>query len=99
MPDRRVLFHLSGRPLGRGARRDRLREQARRLRREGGTVTQIAVELGVSRSTVGGWVRGIEATRTCRLCGVPFETTNGNEFACSRQHMHKAHTIYGKRAA
>jgi hypothetical protein len=38
------------------------REQARRLRREGKSVTELAATLGVSRSSISLWVRDIELT-------------------------------------
>lgn len=86
--DPRSLLH---RPTRR--RPDSVREIARRLRREGMTVTQIAVELGVPRSTAGGYVRGVEAPRYCLLCGDPAM----GEYAsfCSRAHGQKHYEIFG----
>lgn len=92
-PDSQVLL----RPKASHVIRDR--ETARRLKREGRTVTQIAAELGRSRSTIGGWVRGVEATRPCKLCGTPFEVENTVRKYCSNQCLFKWHDVFGKAAA
>jgi predicted transcriptional regulator len=42
------------------------REKARELRREGKSITDIAVELGVAKSSVSTWVRDIELTQSQR---------------------------------
>ena len=72
---------------------ERVRETARRLRREGKTVTQIAAELGVPRSTVGGYVRGVEVTRYCLLCKDPAAGEYSN--FCSRAHGQKYYATFG----
>lgn len=72
------------------------RATARRLRREGLTVTQISDRLSVPRSTVGDWTRGIEGQRFCLLCGDP---VLGRRYAafCCEQHGHKFHSVFGSR--
>lgn len=64
---------------------DSQKGNARVLRLEHGmSITEIARELGVPRSSVGFAVQGLMATRYCKLCGAPHERRPGVEFCCLR---------------
>lgn len=69
---------------------------ARRLRRENMSVAAISERMGVSRSTVGGWLAGYrpEITIVCKLCREPFVVVPGpgpRPLFCCRRHMAKYH--------
>ena len=88
--NREALLHRSA-----PRRPDRTRETARRLRREGKTVTQIAAELEIPRSTIGDWVRGLERPRYCLLC----DDLAAGEYSnfCSRAQGGKYYEVFGPR--
>lgn len=72
---------------------DGVRADARRLRRRGNTITEVAEALGLPHSTVGDWVRGIEPEHNCLLCGVLVVGSWGR--FCSAAHRVKYRAVFG----
>jgi hypothetical protein len=74
-----------------------VRATARRMRREGATVREIASALDISRAGAHNIVRDVEATaiRSCALCGAHFlvDLSGGSGAAryCCHQHKKKAY--------
>jgi hypothetical protein len=70
---------------------------ARRFYREGLSVRQIAANLGVGKSAVAGWVRGLDRgplVKTC-WCGEKFTTTRAHALSCSPEHASKRARLFG----
>ena len=64
------------------------RAHAQALKERGVSRREIAERLGVSRSTVGAWLRRPPTfpQRTCQLCEQPFTPTNGRQRFCRVEH-------------
>jgi transposase len=67
------------------------RAHAQALQERGVSRREIAERLGVSRSTVGAWLRRPPTfpLRTCQLCEQPFTPTNGRQRFCSIEHWNE----------
>lgn len=70
-----------------------LRAEARRLRRTGKTVREVAHALGLPQSTVGVWIRGVDPEHECPLCGVLVVGSWG--WFCSQAHRVKYRAVFG----
>jgi Homeodomain-like domain len=67
------------------------------LRANGMSITAIAQQIGVARTTVGGWLRGHDGyseIRECRLCGDPFTPNSGAQRFCTRAHADKHYRVF-----
>jgi hypothetical protein len=68
--------------------------RARALRWQGDSIREIAVVLGIPKSTVAGWVRGLEdeaaMLRYCRWCGDAFLTNRRDRTFCCVRHCSEA---------
>ena len=67
------------------------------LRANGMSITAIAQEIGVARSTVGDWLRGhgeYSEIRECRLCGDPFTPNSGAQRFCRPEHADKHYRVF-----
>jgi hypothetical protein len=68
------------------------------LRANGMSITAIALQIGVARSTVGDWLRGhgeYSEIRECRLCGDPFTANSGVQRFCTPAHAAKHYRVFG----
>lgn len=70
-----------------------VRAEARRLRREGNSITEVAAALGLAHSTVGDWLRGVEPEHECPLCGATVVGSWGR--FCSTAHRVKYRDVFG----
>lgn len=66
------------------------------------SIRAIAARLGMSRSVVGGWLKGQGETRhffDCKLCDETFMASSTKPLFCCRQHADKHYSIFGAVAA
>jgi transcriptional regulator with XRE-family HTH domain len=78
--------------------RERARANARALRANGLSISQVAERLGVSQSTVSGWLRGRGEwyeVRECLLRGERFIAGHGAQRFCSKAHGAKYARVFG----
>ena len=77
---------------------ERARAEAFRLRREGLSMAEIGERIGVSGSTVQGWLSGYGErclVRECKLCGARFMTSTALQLYCTPAHARKHQAIHG----
>lgn len=75
-----------------------MRERALFLRSNGEPIWGIADKLGIPRSTVGGWLKGIGATEhflKCLLCGERFAANRSHKKFCCTAHRKKYYDVFG----
>jgi hypothetical protein len=76
-------------------RNERAYGRALLLRANGASITAIAQQIGVPRTTVGGWLHGHgEWWRECRLCGAPFTPNSGAQRFCTPEHAEKHYRVF-----
>jgi Homeodomain-like domain len=78
---------------------ERARGNAHKLRAEGLSLSQVAERLGVSRSAVAVWLRGVGEwyeLRECRLCGERFIARSGTRRFCTTAHANKFRRDHGR---
>jgi DNA-binding transcriptional ArsR family regulator len=78
--------------------RERARANALALRANGLSIRQVAERLGVSQSTVSGWLRGRGEwyeVRECLLCRERFIAGHGAQRFCSQAHASKYARVFG----
>ena len=70
---------------------------ARRLRREGLSISLVAREMGIPRATVGKWLRGEGETRILKVCwcGERFYAASDKARSCSHAHSIKRYKTFG----
>jgi transposase-like protein len=67
------------------------------LRANGMSITAIARQIGVARTTVGDWLRGhgeYSEIRECRLCGEPFTPNSDAQRFCTPEHAAKHYRVF-----
>jgi hypothetical protein len=78
-------------------RNERAHGRALLLRANGLSITAIAQQIGVARTTVGGWLHGYgeySEWRECRLCGEPFTPNSGAQRFCTPEHAAKHYRVF-----